>query len=484
MTTKLAIDWSESELRLVVAECGSSKIKVTAAAVVPIENGNVVETLRSVITDRGLQKTETLVAIGRGKAELRELKLPPVPDEELPDMVRFQAIRSFASSGDTATVDFLVTKRADSGVEVIAAAVGPQDLTEVRQTCQAAELSLQRISLRPLAAAALYLQQHRDTGDVVLIDLLADDAEIVIARNGSVIFVRTVRMPADEAARGTALAAELRRSLVACGSRETLGRVVLWGRESIHVADQAMLTAASGSPVDVVNPFDLIAVSRQANEQLPDHIGRLAPLIGLLAADHSAPERLIDFLNPRQRPEEKQNPYRQALFVGIPMVAVALIGWLMFRQFRLLDSEIDRLKAANNDRQANVDLANESIRRTAVVDSYLDGNVNWLDELRRLANSMPPSEQMIVRSINAAVDDRSGGGTMTIVGGATEPEVIVQFERALRDETHRVTGDGAGETAAIDDYRWKFSESISIDGSQVRQTRYRALDALNAAEAP
>ena len=154
MVNKLAIDWDESELRLVSAQCSGSQIRVTDAAVIPVKNENIRETLREAIQQRGLEKVETLVAIGRGKAELRELHLPPVPDEELPDMVRFQAIRNFASAGDSATVDFLVTKRSSEGVEIIAAAVGPGGLTEIHETCAAAELEMKRNALRPLAAAA------------------------------------------------------------------------------------------------------------------------------------------------------------------------------------------------------------------------------------------------------------------------------------------------------------------------------------------
>ncbi len=110
MPKKIAIDWDETELRLVAAQCSGSSFKVTDAAVIPVENADVVGTLRAAIAKRGLENTETLVAIGRGQAELRELQLPPVPDDELPDMVRFQAIRSFASAGESATVDFLVTQ--------------------------------------------------------------------------------------------------------------------------------------------------------------------------------------------------------------------------------------------------------------------------------------------------------------------------------------------------------------------------------------
>ncbi len=485
MVRKLAIDWDDSELRLVAAQCTGRHVKITDAAVIPIVDNNVDQTLRDAIAERGLEKTETLVAIGRGKAELRELQLPPVPDEELPDMVRFQAIRSFASAGDSATVDFLVTKRSSDGVEMIVAAIGPADLQQIRQSCATADLEIKRISLRPLAAAALYLSQTRNqsqipaTGehDTVLIDLLADDAEIVVARKNRVIFVRTVRMPADEQTRGKALAGELRRSLAACGSRGSLDQVILWGRESVHTDDREMLAIASESFVKMLDPFDLVQVETKAKAALPEHVGRLAPLVGLLVADETDADRLVDFLNPRKRAEEKPNPYRKAALIGVPLAAAALIGSLMYRQLSNLDTEIENLKAANAGMKANLQRANESARRTATVDAYLDGDVNWLAEIERLATSMPPSNQMIVRRIGGTVDDRRGGGTLTIVGGVTRPEVIDNFETAVRDPGHRVVGGGASEKQTADGYQWEFTESITIGAENIRQARYSALEA-------
>ncbi len=490
MVNKLAIDWDESELRLVAAQCNGSNVTVTDAAVIPITNNNIFETLQAAIKERGLEKTETLVAIGRGKAELREFQLPPVPDEELPDMVRFQAIRTFASAGDSATVDYLVTKRSSEGVEMIVAAVGPTGLTEIRETCQAADLEIKRISLRPLAAAALYLTDRQlkqghlsenrppGDGDTVLIDLLANDAEIIVARNGRVIFVRTVRMPAQETTPGKALSGELRRSLAACGSRGSLDRVILWGRESVHAEEQEMLAKACGRDVNVVNPFDLVNVSRKAKSTLPDHVGRLAPLIGLLAADEVAADRLVDFLNPRRRPEEKPNPYRKVAMIGIPIVTALVLGLMMYRQLSALDREIHRLRTANAQRKSDVEKASAGIQRTETVDLYLDGNVNWLTEIERLATSMPGSDKMIVRNLAGTVDDRRGGGVLTIVGGVTQAEVIDDFENALRDETHRVAGDGASDKKSDDGYRLGFTETISIDPDAIRETRYNALNSL------
>ena len=477
MVIKLAIDWDESELRLVAAQCMGSNVKVTDARVIPIEGKGVLDTLKEALADQGFENTETLVAIGRGQAELRELHLPPVPEEELPDMVRFQAIRSFATAGDNAVVDYLVTNRSESGVEMIAAALEPQELDSLKGICEAVNLVTKRISLRPLAAAALYLlnQGRSGSNDIVLIDLLADDAEIVVARGGRVIFVRTVRMPSVEAGRGRALAGELRRSLVACGSSGTLDRVVLWGRAEVHSQDVEMLSEASGSKVEVLDPFSLVDVDRSAKANMPDHVGRLAPLVGLLVADEAGADRLVDFLNPRERVEEVENPYRKYMIAGISAVLAALLGFMIYRQLDSLDAEIERLRSANSKKEKEVKSATESIARTEVVDKYLDGDVNWLNEIRRLAEKSPSSDKLIVRRVSAVSDSRNGGGTLSVAGAVTKPAVIEEFEESIRDEFRTVQGDGASEQKTSDTYRWNFAEVIRLSPGYVRDQRYQGI---------
>src|SRR5690606_7712890 len=127
-------------------------------------------------------KYKLLVAIGRGKAELRQLTLPPVPENELPGMVRFQALQSFSTSGDTVAVDYLPIEINDVSTSVIAAGVSPATMKQIEQLAEAVALELKRVVLRPVAAAALFSSKavgdvHAE-GDCVLVDLLADDAEI------------------------------------------------------------------------------------------------------------------------------------------------------------------------------------------------------------------------------------------------------------------------------------------------------------------
>ncbi len=482
MVKKLAVDWDEHEVRFVAAQCSGKSLKVTEATVIPIEGRSVQEILAAQIQNAGHEDAETLVSIGRGKAELRELQLPPVPVEELPDMVRFQSLRSFATVGENAAVDYLVTKQLETGIEVISAAVAPQNLQSICSDMEALSLKVKRIGLRPLAAAALHLERESDAsvGEIVLIDLLSDSAEIVVAREGKVVFVRTVRMPSTASARGKALAGELRRSLLACGVTDQLKRVVLWGTPEVHSSEIPLLEEAVGCNVQLINPFDLVEVGRKV--ELPEHIGRLAPLLGLMLADEVAPERLIDFLNPRKPEIKTVSPYRKLLLVGIPVAACLLLAFVVYQKIASLDLQIAKLTEENAAMQDEVKRADASLAKTETVDTFLDGDVNWLHEIRRMATEMPASEQMIIRGASASVNARAGGGVLKIEGGAVNPAVIDEFEKALRDENHQVNGTGASEQKTEDAYRWEFSESIQVTGSSIRDARYIGISEKMIAE--
>ncbi|MEM9586893.1 MAG: hypothetical protein AAGA03_06395 [Planctomycetota bacterium] len=484
MAKKIALDWDESELRFVVGNVNGSSVKVTHAAVIPLEEQTVQGVLSEQVTQLGLDKVEALVAIGRGKAELRELQLPPVPADELPDMVRFQAIRSFASSGESSTVDFVITDQNESNTDIIAAAVGPATMDEVKTTCETAGLATKRIALRPLAASALWFSKHSGSKDeTILVDLLADDAEIVIARDDRVVFVRTVRMPKAVDARPGVLAGELRRSLMACGAATEQRSVILWGRESVHQVDLAKIREATGGKATAADPFDLVEVDRKAAGKLPEHIGRLAPLVGLLASDETASDRLIDFLNPRKRPDPKSNRTRNTWIAIAAAAAVLLVGFLGYRQLAALDAQIQQKEdyIAQLDEKAKT--ASTYQAETEVVDQFLDGDVNWLREIKRAAEKMPASTDQIVTKLTARVSSRGGGGELRLSGAVTRPSVIDEFEEAVKDETHRVVGEGSGVLKRDDVYRWGFEETIVLDGQAIRDQRYEAFAAIFDAQA-
>ena len=112
---------------------------------------NVGERIAAAMAARRIGHCDTIVAVGRSGVELRLLSLPPAPDEELPELVRFQAVRQFSALGDDWPLDFfpIDQQRPDLPRSVLAAAISPELVAQIQQNCAAAELKLRRLVLRP-----------------------------------------------------------------------------------------------------------------------------------------------------------------------------------------------------------------------------------------------------------------------------------------------------------------------------------------------
>ena len=500
MANIIALDWDTHELRAVIAKSSLTGISVTDAAIVAIQSDapeDVTAAIRQLLDKHGLSKSKTkaLVTVGRGRSELRQLTLPPVPENELPDMVKMQAMQTFAAVGENTIVDFLPLPSPDEMTSVLAAAVAPATMKSVRSIITSCSLDLARVALRPVAAAALFqilgtkgqsLDDSSIVGDVILVDLLANDAEIVVMRGRRVMFVRAVRMPEDSVNRPAQLAGELRRSLMACGVNASSAsqKVVIWGQAKTHEAERDKLAQSLGCRVSTLDPMTLIDHSSATDSVT--HTGRFAPLIGLLVADSKATAgasatHLVDFLNPRKSIEVKTD-HRKSILIGSGVAAAAvLLGFMAWSNLRSKDSEISTRQTELAGMKNMISTAEESIGRTEIVDKFLDGNVIWIDELARTAKQIPTSSDAILKSVQAVSPPREGGGRITLAGAATTPVVVDQLAVALRDSEHSVSGSGASDLGDKEKYRWGFRETIAIDAAAIRNHRYQELAKLRDA---
>jgi len=116
MPQLLAIEWDGGEARLVVAATRGERVVIEQAFSVGLDSGEPGETagersvggqIAAALAARGIGRIDTLAAVGRSSIELRQLSLPPAPEAELPEMVRFQAMREFNEFDESWLLDFV-----------------------------------------------------------------------------------------------------------------------------------------------------------------------------------------------------------------------------------------------------------------------------------------------------------------------------------------------------------------------------------------
>jgi len=478
MAKLLAIEWDDREARVAVASTRGSDLVVDEAFAVDIATATasesaddvqaVAQRIAEAVAQRGLKGSDVLVGLGRTSIELRSLSLPPAPSEELPDMVRFQAMQAFTSIGEDWPLDFVELSSHDDSVNVLAAVVSPKQVDQILQVCAASDLKPRCLVLRPFAAASLLNRSGVLAAgrNALVVDLLADGADLTAVSQGQVVFMRTVRTPAttDQGTLARTLLGEVRRTIAAAQSQmsgQRIEQIVICGGPTEHPLLAQSLTEALSLEVVTFDPFQAVRLGHSLERQLPADAGRYAPLLGMLADEVAGVRHAIDFLNPRKRPVARSNRRRNILIAASSVSVAALILLSVWGGLRRLDGQIRGLQEESNELNVEVDRANKLVARADSIKEFTNRDVTWLDELHELAVRIPDADRVLLKEVQY-MTELNRGAIMSVRGNVTSPDVIEKFELSLRYGDNEV----AGRQGIIDkkqtEYRYVLDTSIAL----------------------
>ncbi|PHS14008.1 MAG: hypothetical protein COA78_06410 [Blastopirellula sp.] len=476
MAKLLGIEWDSCEARIVLARPRSGGISVEDAFSVSLiqeESGEKItgtdigKTVKQALESRNIKETECLVTVGRANIELHILQLPPAPDDELPGLVRFQALREFSNLGDDWPLDFVPLGKNENGqIEALSAALAPNAVKNIQTTCGHAGLSATHLVMRPLSAASLLERESRYSGKVsLLVDILADEVDLTIMSNQTVVFTRTTRLPgtlgSDEQAKS--LQQEIRRTMIAAQDQlagETIESVVILGSEEDLGKTRESLNERLDLPVELLNPFEHSLV-RAATKTFPDFSGRYAPLLGLLIDQATSTRHAIDFLDPRKAPEPQNNKRTYSLAGIAAGLLIFMTGFMFYSQLGSMNTEITDLefKLSKLQKSNKVMLAIQS--DVEQIDQWNLNNIRWVDEMYRLSAKMPAAEETILNRLVMSGNAKEGGSIM-LEGYASDEGVISSLHELLNDDTHKMSNKGNQQSDKLEKYYWSFKEAMSI----------------------
>jgi Tfp pilus assembly PilM family ATPase len=479
MPQLLALEWDGTEARLAVASSRGDQVVIEQAFSVELRSrepgGDKSEVdigarLAAALGARGLGRMDTLVAIGRTNIELRQLSLPPAPDDELPDLVRFQAMREFNEFDEDWLLDFVpLDDSPDQPRTVLAAAIGPDLVEQIQQTCQAAGLKPRRIVLRACAAASLLARNESSRqGELrLLIDLLSEEADLTVMADGRVVFLRTTRVGGDPP-QPQVLIGEVRRTMAAVqnqlGGRK-VDSIVLCGRGAQQTEMAERIEKDLAVPTAVFDPFQGLKLGGELRSAPPEHPGRFAPLIGLLLTELEHTGHAVDFLHPRRKKEEppKWRRYVIPAVAGVLLLALYL-GWQHIQHGRLYE-QINDLEAQRKSWEATNEKAVKIQKVVDLIDKWAATDVCWLDVLAEGSRRFPPAEDAVLGHLILGPGPNSQGGQMTLEGFAKSLPVIEKMEQGLRDAGRRVESKNSSPDTSVKGYNLRFTGSVIVENA-------------------
>ncbi len=351
------------------------------------------EQLRQRLREAGIAPAPALVAIGRGRVILKELRYPPPPATEEPNLVRYQVLRELTDAADEVVIDYTPFAQPTAAGErrSMAVVLRKDLLTAIHKMCAAAGLKLLAVTPRPYAVAA-GLRHAWTTGRtpppehpnqaVASLLLAASGGEFTVTQQGEVTFTR--ELPAPVCAHEVSLLAEIRRNIALYAAAASDHPI-----QAIYVSEadhrwSGRLRGALSLPVHAYDPL------AGAVPEMPEVIrGQLAGAVGLLAA-WAGRDLPINLASPRQA-QAGRDPYKVRLAAATVLAALLLAVGGLFGYLQVQDAqnELVQLQRRKTDLDNELKLLEPDMKRLQAVRQWQARGVNWLDELYDWSDRFP-----------------------------------------------------------------------------------------------
>jgi hypothetical protein len=494
MSRILAIDWDRHEARALLLVSGPTGTTVAGAWAVSLATSDLAglsgkqigARLAAAITDQASGKTTTIVGAGRDNVQMKLLSLPPAPADELPDMVRFQAEREFTNLGTDAALDFIpLSGDTNTPHQVLAIALSPAGMAEVRELCEPLGVEPDRVAIRACAAGALVNRSGViDAGKVALVvNPLTDEADLTVQAGEQVFLMRTVRLP--EAAHGEgrqrALVGEIRRTVAAARQQlidQQVEQVVVCGNRST-AGQSDTLANELGIPVTIFDPATSAPANLSAALIPPESLARFAAVLGMALGEAERRPPIVDFINFRRKTEPRQFTRTHALAAAAAGIGLlAFMGSLWLKSSRAA-SQLAEVRAEIQTLAQSRKQFDPVVASAEAVDRWLATDVNWLDELEDFGRRVRPktfaekdypvNDDVVVTQLTMMRPQgtRPEGGRMGLQAVAKSQAAVPSLESRLSDAQHRVDTEGVQQDTTVPGYKWGFNLDVHVQRSDV-----------------
>jgi type IV pilus assembly protein PilM len=159
-----------------------------------------VRLVRDLLREGGFRGRRAVMALSCDELHVKTLRLPQMPDDELPQAVRWEAAEQFSFAPASDQLCFLNAGQVRVGEElrneIIMMAAPPEAVQARVRLAEEAGLRLESIDAEPVALFRTFerfLKRREDEKTVtVLIDLGRQSTRVVVARARQVVFVKSI----------------------------------------------------------------------------------------------------------------------------------------------------------------------------------------------------------------------------------------------------------------------------------------------------
>ncbi|MGL4595571.1 MAG: hypothetical protein ACRCUY_12675 [Thermoguttaceae bacterium] len=498
MSHHIALTWKNDGLALLVAKTERGHIVFQEAAffsdVAPF-TGNPPDSLLQFIQSHRIAGSDATVILGRSDMEVRAMFFPPVPTDELPDLVRFQAPREFNHYEAASPIDFFVTNKldhvsrstlfpvlspevvklsqsahavGDSPKHVLAATIRENTFSYMEQFCGQLQLKLRHILLRPCVVASLWRRspQFQPNQDSLLIEFDSHELSQVVLLQGEPVFMRSPKIVCPVHVNSpdfvAHLLSEIKRTQIAARNEiqgVAINEIVFCGGGTDFSELAQNVSKTISLPVKIFDPWQLVQCAPNLQKSLAANPERWGCLIGGIVQTTQEKVCEIDFCNPKKRPVSvgKRNLVTAVLACCFLLLAF-LLGFGFYSQMTLTE---DVRFLGNKLKTLKESAAILAEQRTQLneIDKWLVDQVNWFDQLDWLSQRVPSAEEMVLKRLTLSANNR---GSLSLEALLKNSSGVAPMDKNLRDELHELKTGPKGEDRSDPFYGFRYHLVIAL----------------------
>ncbi|MGL6195685.1 MAG: hypothetical protein ACRC2T_12785 [Thermoguttaceae bacterium] len=516
----LAVDWDEFEVRFILGNISKDKLsvikagseKVTVPSEAPAENDavpptepkpeqnkeqtkeqdksfksnspfvtNVGNALDRLLKSNKVGAAQTIFGLSSSSAEVIYFTLPPAKNEEIPELLKNQAIREVPNFTDSQPIDFLLlSDDPKQQRKLVTVTLNREQLKSVRAIGRAAHRKPDKIEYRAIAAAEI-LEYYESLGvassdyasgnsqddtesgvqavagsvvgdtatgaakyspPTLLVNLLVNELDLVVVNAGKTQYVRSVKLPGVISETHDRILGEIKRTLAA-GTQEDadepIGRIcVLASKDQDGNEEHAALIEKLGAldrELLVLDPFTLVQTPQNL---IPDLPSSFASLVGMILCELPNKKPKIDLLHPKSKP--KPPNYVPAMLLLVVLFLLASYGAYSWNKKALkkLDAKLTKLKKQNEELIISYNQLSIPYMVLNNADMLDKADTVWLDTLRDIIPLFPDQQDMIVNRIefiSGPIPRIAYGnyysGQIVVSAMVREPSVIYKLKQQL-----------------------------------------------------
>ena len=387
---------------------------------------------------------QTAVIVGRDAVVLRRIELPYVADNELPDMVRFQAAAKASTPIDRLALDFIPLETLPEAPRVaVTVTMDGSRMKTINETIAGAGLELVSVGLSATALTALVTEAGAPKGVTLVLLQKGENLELSLLEGGRLTFSHSIRLEETEGAPVLQpLQAELNRALVAMSQAHTaaaVARVFVIPGVQLNPAVNEILEKRFPGLVQRLDPRDRAQITSLTTEEQTVAL-KAGPAIGHLAAVQQANVQLIDFVNPRKRVLPPDTRKAKIRAIGGGAALLALLGyWMNSNAIADRQAQLDALKseAATTNQEVTSKQGKEKLEAALKLKRWKESDPHPLAAIEKLSSLLPPTGEAILTDViirpgkPASQGDATIAANVKVLTWAKSDDVVTGLENRL-----------------------------------------------------